>query len=140
MTNLIWHKDINDNQAFIIPVPEPNGGVLVIGTQSILYCNKNDACLQKSPHFLKYGEINNYCMIDSNGQRFLLSNTIGHLYLMILAFEKTSSTEVKITDIHFEKLGETVIADNMSYIDSGVIFIGSKLGIGIFSKIWYYLI
>lgn len=127
LNNLIWHKDINDNQAFIIPVPEPNDGVIVIGTQSILYCNKNDACLQKSPFFLKLGEINNFCMIDPNGQRFLLSNTIGNLYLMILVYEKTDF-DVKVVDIKFETLGQTVIADNITYIDNGVIFIGSKLG------------
>lgn len=127
LSKLTWHKDITDNQAFIIPVPEPCGGVLLIGTQAIVYCNKNDLCLQKSPFFLKYGEINNYCMIDSNGQRFLLSNTIGNLYMMVLIYEKIGY-EVKIADIKFEFLGETVIADNLTYIDNGVIFIGSKLG------------
>ena len=128
LNNLIWHRDINDNQAFIIPVPEPNGGVVVIGTQTILYCNKHDYCLQKSPHFLRAGEINNYCMIDPNGQRFLLSNTIGNLYLMVLVFEKMGAYELKVSDIKFEFLGETVIVDNMTYIDNGVVFIGSKLG------------
>lgn len=109
-------------------MPEPCGGVLLIGTQAVIYCNKNDVCLQKSPFFLKYGEVNNFCMIDSNGQRFLLSNTIGHLYLMVLIYEKIGSSEVRISDIQFEFLGETVIADNMTYIDNGVIFVGSKLG------------
>ena len=84
-------------------MPEPCGGVLIIGNQSIIYCKKNDESLQKSPVFLKYGEINNYCMIDSNGQRYLLANTIGNLYLMILIYEK-SSNNVKIVDIQVKKI------------------------------------
>lgn len=67
-------------------------------------------------------------MIDPNGQRFLLSNTIGNLYLMVLVFEKLGAFDLKVVDIKFEFLGETVIVDNMTYIDNGVVFIGSKLG------------
>ena len=42
-------------------------------------------------------------MIDSNGQRYLLANTIGNLYLMILIYEK-SSNNVKIVDIQVKKI------------------------------------
>jgi hypothetical protein len=51
-SNLIWKKEINDNQAFIIPVPEPCEGVIIVGTQSISYLNANNEFLQKAPHFL----------------------------------------------------------------------------------------
>ncbi len=46
---------------------------------------------------------------------------------MILVYEE-GSNQTKVADIRFETLGETVIADNITYIDNGVIFIGSKLG------------
>ena len=90
------------NKFRTLKVPEPCGGVLIIGNQSIIYSKKNDESLQKSPVFLKYGEINNYCMIDSNGQRYLLANTIGNLYLMILIYEKTTNN-VKIVDIQVKE-------------------------------------
>ncbi|CAF0872779.1 unnamed protein product [Brachionus calyciflorus] len=57
----IWKKEINDNQAFLIAVPEP------YGVNVIFSC--------------KQGEITNYAMIDSNGQRYLLSNTIDQFLL-----------------------------------------------------------
>lgn len=52
---------------------------------------------------------------------------MGQLYLMILISDDSSSYS-KISDIRFEFLGETSIADNITYIDNGVVFIGSKLG------------
>lgn len=52
---------------------------------------------------------------------------MGQLYLMVLISDE-SSNHPKITDIRFELLGETAIADNITYIDNGVVFIGSKLG------------
>ena len=124
LTSPIWRKEINDSQAFAIPVPGQCGGVLIVGIQSIIYCNKNDEMVQKSPSFLKYGEINTYCQIDANGQRFLLANTMGNLYMMMLVYERNG----KVIDLQFEFLGETVIADNLTYIDNGVVFIGSKFG------------
>ena len=83
--------------------------------------------LQRSPHFLNHGEITCYAQIDPNGQRYLLSNSVGSLFLMIIVYEENSN-QTKVADIRFEVLGVTVIADNMTYIDNGVIFIGSKLG------------
>ncbi|CAF0930077.1 unnamed protein product [Brachionus calyciflorus] len=128
ISNPIWKKEINDNQAFLIAVPEPYGGIIVVGSQSINYFNltSNNATI-KSPSFLVQGEITNYAMIDSNGQRYLLSNTIGQLFLMILISDDTSNYP-KISDIRFEFLGETSIANSITYIDNGVVFIGSKLG------------
>ena len=52
---------------------------------------------------------------------------MGQLFLMILIDESKTNLP-KVTDIRFEQLGETAIADNMTYIDNGVVFIGSKLG------------
>lgn len=52
---------------------------------------------------------------------------MGQLYLMILISDDSSNYS-KISDMRFELLGETSIADNITYIDNGVVFIGSKLG------------
>ena len=98
-----------------------------MGSQSISYYNKFNQSVQKSPYFLSHGEITCYALIDPNGLRYLLSNTIGHLYIMIIIYEEGSNL-TKVTDLRFETLGETAIADNITYIDNGVIFIGSKLG------------
>lgn len=66
-------------------------------------------------------------MIDQNGQRFLLSNTIGQLYLMVLISDESGFLS-KVVDLRFEYLGDTSIAHSITYIDNGHVFIGSKLG------------
>lgn len=76
---------------------------------------------------MSQGEITCYALIDTASQRYLISNNIGNLFLMILIYEN-GSKNTKVSDIHFETLGETAIADNITYIDNGVVFIGSKLG------------
>lgn len=137
--NIMVKKDIHDNQAFLIAVPKPYAGVIVVGSQAIMYVNgkSNDggnnssssggSNVHKSPSFLSKGEITNYAMIDTNGQRFLLSNTIGQLYLMVLIADESSFVP-RIVDLRFEYLGETSIAHTITYIDNGHVFVGSKLG------------
>lgn len=118
----------------MVAVPRPHGGVIVVGSQAITYVNETYAnpneCVQKSPSFLSKGEITNYAQIDASGQRYLLSNTIGQLYLMVLitADDEPASATVKVVDLRFEYLGETSIAHSITYIDNGHVFIGSKLG------------
>lgn len=53
LNNLLWYREVNDNQAFIIPVPEPCNGIILVGTQSIMYCNKNEEPVLKTPSFLR---------------------------------------------------------------------------------------
>lgn len=136
LNKLVWSSDIADSQAFIIPVPEPCGGVIIVGTQSITYYNKLNKgslpnqyyMIQKSPNFLNFGEINNYCKIDANGQRYILSTILGQLHMLILEYEEGMNYNYKVVDMRFEPLGEASIVDSMSYVDNGVIFLGSKFG------------
>ncbi len=46
---------------------------------------------------------------------------------MLLSHDIISGHD-RISDIKFETLGDIAIADNMTYIDNGVVFIGSKFG------------
>jgi DNA damage-binding protein 1 len=52
LSNLLWKKDINDNHAFLISVPSPHTGVILVGSQAISYFNPNYEPVQKSPNFL----------------------------------------------------------------------------------------
>jgi DNA damage-binding protein 1 len=154
--NLLWKRSINDDEAFCIAMPEPSGGMILIGQQTITCIMHNDI-MHKSPAFLNNGLVTSYCLIDDDGHRYLLSNLIGELFLMVIDFVEvganrnnasasTSSAEpgtsvsiqfqfqqknaksYKINKINFEKLGQTTIVENMTYIDNGVIFIASKFG------------
>ncbi|EGG23107.1 UV-damaged DNA binding protein1 [Cavenderia fasciculata] len=52
--------------------------------------------------------------------KFLFGDHLGQLYFLLLSQNEK--------ELRFEKLGETCTASTISYLDSGVVFIGSALG------------
>jgi DNA damage-binding protein 1 len=48
--------------------------------------------------------------------------------MLLLDYEESMNNACKVTQLQLELLGETSVADNISYIDNGVVFIGSKVG------------
>lgn len=51
----------------------------------------------------------------------------GHLFMLFLETEKKDDTQV-IKDLKVELLGEISIPECITYLDNGVLFIGSRLG------------
>ncbi len=133
-------------------MPEPLNGVIIVGTQSITYFSTvNNDQIRIAPSCLSYGEISAFCRIDPNGQRYLLTNVYGHLFMLFLEYDENMQSQFSINKLHIELLGlfdrfglhglpagltpllsvgkgEISIADNITYIDNGVVFVGSKLG------------
>ena len=62
-------------------------------------------------------------MAPFSGSRFLLGDLAGHLYMLLLIKE---GNEVK--DLKLELLGETTVAECITYLDNGYVYIGSRLG------------
>ncbi len=74
------------------------------------------------------------------GSRYLLGDMAGHLYMLLLIrdddryCEGTSSSTSSymygplVKDLKLEHLGETTIAESMTYLDNGYVYIGSRLG------------
>ena len=58
--------------------------------------------------------------VDSDGSRFLLSDYLGGLFVLVLQHDAAA-----ITGLALEYLGETSIASTLSYLDGGVVFVGS---------------
>lgn len=57
----------------VIPIPQPFGGVIVIGANSIVYFNGVIyKILEISP-----GDITSYTQVDPNGSRFLMGDKTG---------------------------------------------------------------
>lgn len=61
----------------------------------------------------------------------------GHLYMLLLIKEDSSSkmgsssssqTQPLIKDLKLELLGETTIAEMITYLDNGYVYLGSRLG------------
>lgn len=114
--------DLDYGSHMLISVPSPKGGVLVIADESILYYSpgrKAQCALATKPT-----RISCYCRVDDDGHRYLLADSEGALYVLILF---GGSAEL-VESLKLEYLGRTVIASCMTYLDNGFVFIGSQMG------------
>ncbi|KAL0918442.1 hypothetical protein M5K25_010451 [Dendrobium thyrsiflorum] len=115
-----WSQNNLDNGAgMLIPVPLPLGGVIIIGEETIVYCNGSSfKAIPIRPSITRA-----YGRIDPDGSRFLLGDNSGLLYLLVISHERE-----RITGLKIEHLGETSVASSISYLDNAVVYVGSKYG------------
>lgn len=127
-TKIAWKQDNVETEAtMLIPVPTPLGGAIVIGQESVVY-HDGDSYVAVAPAIIKQSTINCYARVDSKGFRYLLGNMIGHLFMMFLETEENSKGQLSVKDIKVELLGEITIPECITYLDNGVLFIGSRHG------------
>lgn len=100
----------------------PFGGVVIVGEHTIAY---HDGSQCKSFNLERPTSIRAYGKIDISGERWLLGDQSGALYLLHLM---TDSQRRIVTDLKLECLGETSIASCICYLDDGYVFIGSTYG------------
>ncbi|PRP85120.1 hypothetical protein PROFUN_07191 [Planoprotostelium fungivorum] len=118
--------DLSQSANLLVAVPKPIGGVLILSDDSISHTN-GDA-FKAIPS--SYGPIRCYNQVDDH--RFLLGHVSGQLTMLVL--DKTNSglnmhLEVnRSTNLHAQLLGDTTSPNNVSYLDNGVVFIGSTFG------------
>ncbi|XP_074660868.1 DNA damage-binding protein 1-like [Tubulanus polymorphus] len=123
-----WKQDNVETEAcMVIAVPEPFCGALIIGQESITY-HKGDHYLAIAPPIIKQSTITCYGKVDANGFRYLLGDMAGRLYMLLLDKEDKMDGEMVVKDLQVEHLGETTIAECITYLDNGVVYIGSRLG------------
>lgn len=123
-----WKQDNVETEASkIIPVPSPLGGAIVIGQESIVY-HDGINYVAVAPPIIKQSVINCYARIDQKGYRYLLGNMSGNLYMLLLETEDKSGGSLVVKDIKVESLGEISIPECITYLDNGVLFIGSRHG------------
>ncbi|XP_065081415.1 DNA damage-binding protein 1 [Ochlerotatus camptorhynchus] len=127
-TKIAWKQDNVETEAtMLIPVPTPLGGAIVIGQESVVY-HDGDSYVAVAPAIIKQSTINCYARVDSKGFRYLLGNMIGHLFMMFLETEENGKGHLSVKDIKVELLGEITIPECITYLDNGVLFIGSRHG------------
>lgn len=115
-----WSQsNVEAGASLLVPVPAPCGGVLIVSNQTIVYHNGSSfhAIPMQSTVIQVYGSV------DKDGSRFLLADQYGTLSVVALQF-----TGKDVTGVHLEVLGETSIASCISYLDNGVVFVGSTFG------------
>lgn len=111
--------NVETGAAFLIPLPLPFGGVVVVGEHSIMYHNG------ASPRSvaMKTTVMRTFGKIDPNGSRILLGDHTGRLYVLLVQHDGSS-----VVDMKLELLAETTAASSINYLDNGVVFIGSTYG------------
>uniref|UniRef100_A0A3Q2R3P2 DNA damage-binding protein 1 n=1 Tax=Fundulus heteroclitus TaxID=8078 RepID=A0A3Q2R3P2_FUNHE len=123
-----WKQEnVEAEASMVIPVPEPFGGAIIIGQESITYHN-GDKYLAIAPPTIKQSTIVCHNRVDPNGSRYLLGDMEGRLFMLLLEKEELIDGTVALKDLHVELLGETSIAECLTYLDNGVVFVGSRLG------------
>ncbi|XP_065647466.1 DNA damage-binding protein 1 isoform X2 [Hydra vulgaris] len=120
-----WKQDNVELEAcMLITVPKPIEGALIVGHESITY-HKGETYLAVAPPAMKQSSLSCYGRVDKEGLRYLLGDTSGRIFMLFLDYQ-TKTSEVK--DLKLELLGETSIPHCLTYLDNGVVFIGSCLG------------
>ncbi|RHY28438.1 hypothetical protein DYB32_005979 [Aphanomyces invadans] len=115
-----WSQNnVEAGASLLIPVPSPFGGVLIVSQQMIVYHNGNTChAIDMQPTVIQV-----YGQVDKGGSRFLLADQFGLLQVVVL-----QHTGKDVTGISLDVLGETSIASTLSYLDNGVVFVGSSFG------------
>lgn len=115
------HSNVEYRSNLIIPVPPPLNGIILVGATSISYLNGQDTCQAiEIPHSM----ISAYTPINQEGTRYLLGDHRGNLIVLALNLKDDNHVDSLVIDV----LGKTSIAESISYLDNGVVFIGSALG------------
>ncbi|XP_054261134.1 DNA damage-binding protein 1 [Macrosteles quadrilineatus] len=123
-----WKQDnIETEASMVIPVPEPLCGAIIIGQESILYHDGN-SFVAVAPPVIKQSTICCYAKVDPQGSRYLLGDMAGHLFMLLLEKDERMDGSVAVKDPKVELLGEISIPESITYLDNGVLFIGSRLG------------
>mmetsp|Transcript_40860 Transcript_40860/g.102893 ORF Transcript_40860/g.102893 Transcript_40860/m.102893 type:complete len:1012 (-) Transcript_40860:694-3729(-) len=118
-----WFQyNVEGGASILIPVPEPMCGVLIVGEQSITYHGGAPGTVKSIQ--VKSTVIKAYGMVDTDGTRWLLGDFVGNLLLLVL--QKDANHQ--LTDLKLEPLGKTSIPSSISYLDNGVVFVGSAFG------------
>ena len=127
-----WKQDNVELEAnMLIAVPEPCGGVMILGSKRISYhqpgVNLPTSTILVPPNIQKFTIIAT-ARIDQEGLRYLLGDVAGNLFMLILEKEDKMDGSVMVKDLKLELLGETTIAECITYLDNGYVYIGSRLG------------
>ena len=93
----------------VTSVPEPFGGALIIGQESITYHNGDDKYLAIAPPMIKQSTVTCYGKVDANGSRYLLGDMAGRLFMLLLEREEKMDGNVIVKDLKVELLGEVSI-------------------------------
>jgi len=116
--NEILSHPINVERGAEFIIALPLGGYIVIGEQSISYINSKT----RANCNIKPTRITAHCLTDNKGQKIILSDYLGRLYSLVLSYENSV-----VTNMRLDLLGMTNPACTISHLNNdGLMFIGSS--------------
>lgn len=129
-----WSQsNVEYGASLLIPVPAPIGGVLVVGASSITYIGQTASVLPTgeftSQMHIQAVEIaptliSSFACIAEDGSRFLLADHRGVLSAVVLR----TGAHHEVQGLVIDTLGTTSIAENLTYLGDGFLFVGSIFG------------
>lgn len=132
-----WSQsNVEYGASLLIPVPAPIGGVLVVGASSITYIGQStagsasgDSTTASSQMHIQAVEIaptliSSSVCIAEDGSRFLLADHRGVLSVVVL---RTGANN-QVLSLMIDTLGITSIAENLTYLGDGLVYVGSVYG------------
>lgn len=111
---ILSHQDNVESEAMmLVSVPSPLGGAIVIGQETILYnrlgaffFNKRVSVLRDdntyvtiSPPNIHQTQFSCACRIDQEGQRFLVCDLLGRLFMLLLSIEENMEGRRIVTEL-----------------------------------------
>ncbi|KAG5189499.1 hypothetical protein JKP88DRAFT_353064 [Tribonema minus] len=115
------HHNVEAKASKLVAVPEPMGGLLVLGQTTVTY--HNGISVKATP--ISQTMITAVGRVDDTGGRYLVGDITGGLRLIVLSPDKDNKG---VETVHVEALGETSCASCITYIDEGVAYVGSTGG------------
>ncbi|CAG0918721.1 unnamed protein product [Notodromas monacha] len=135
-----WKQDNVEREAVIvIPVPLPVGGAIIIGQETITH-HSGSHFVPIAPPIMQKSTITCYTPLDDTGARYLLGDSAGRLFVLVPevtgvgkdsdcgASSSSTVAQVTVQNLRLEYLGEISIPECLTYLDNGVVFVGSRLG------------
>jgi len=117
-------RNVELSSRIMIACPAPIGGVILIGDTRVTYFNYVDGKSITEVASVPAAQIVSYGILDPNGSRYLLGDIKGSLYVLVLGID----SNYIVTNVVIDYVGSTNIASSISYLDNGVVYIGSKHG------------
>ncbi|DBA79836.1 TPA: hypothetical protein ACH3X2_007673 [Trebouxia sp. C0005] len=118
-------SNLDPGASMLIPVPGPQGGVVVIGESVIAYVRKKRSADDQAVKSIQINAtiIKAVGRVDPDGSRYLLGDTLGNLHMLVLSHDSQ-----RVVGLKLEALGRISAPSTISYLDSGVVFVGSLYG------------
>ncbi|GMH52129.1 hypothetical protein TL16_g01162 [Triparma laevis f. inornata] len=106
--------------SMLISTPlQPQKGILVVGQKTITFHNGTSTkAIPMQPTMMQA-----WANVGDEGNRFLLGDHLGNMYVVVI-----STQNDVLHSLHIESLGETSTPSTISYLDNGVVYLGSSFG------------